>query len=91
MLTITAFGVVALTLHRELLRGDRTAVGLACFVGLYWTARVLVDAFYFSPRDWPKGRMFVVGHILLTSLFSVLATTYLGLAVWHLWLKSGAE
>jgi hypothetical protein len=89
VLTITAFGALTLALHAELVRGDRAAVGLACFVGLYWTARVLVDAFYFSHSDWPKGRTFVVGHILLTSLFSVLAAIYLGLAIWHLWLKSG--
>jgi hypothetical protein len=37
---------------------------------------------------WPKGRTFVVGHILLTSLFLALAATYLALAIWHLWLKS---
>jgi hypothetical protein len=88
VLTITAFGVLTLALHAELLRGDRAAMGLACFVGLYWTARVLVDAFYFSHTDWPRGRTFVVGHILLTSLFSSLAAIYLGLVIWRLWLKS---
>ena len=88
VLTIIAFGVLTLVLHQELLHGDRAALGLACFVGLYWTARILVDAFYFSHADWPKGRTFVVGHILLTSLFSVLAAIYLGLVIWHLWLKS---
>jgi alginate O-acetyltransferase complex protein AlgI len=89
VLTIIAFGVLTLALHAELLRGDRAALGLACFVGLYWTARVLVDALYFSHTDWPQGRAFVVGHILLTSLFSGLAAIYLGLVVWHLWLRSG--
>jgi hypothetical protein len=84
VLTITAFGVLTLALHSELLRGDRAALGLACFIGLYWTARVLVDAFYFSHTDWPPGRTFVVGHILLTSLFSTLAAIYLGLAIWRL-------
>jgi len=87
VLTIAAFGVLTLTLHAELLRGDRAAMGLACFIGLYWTARVLVDAFYFSHADWPAGRTFVVGHILLTALFSTLAAIYLGLAVWQAWLR----
>ncbi len=84
VLTIIAFGVLTLALHSELLRGDRSAMGLACFIGLYWTARVFVDAFYFSHTDWPSGRTFVVGHILLTSLFSSLAAIYLGLAIWRL-------
>jgi len=88
VLTIIAFGVLTLVLHRELLRGDRAALGLACFVGVYWTTRVLVDAFYFSHTDWPKGRVFTMGHILLTSLFSSLALTYLGLVLWH-WLLRG--
>ena len=69
VLTIIAFGALTLVLHRELLRGDRAALGLACFIGLYWTARILVDASYFSHGDWPKGREFVVGHFLLTLLF----------------------
>jgi len=88
VLTIIAFGVLTLVLHTELLRGDRAALGLACFIGSYWTARILVDAFYFSHADWPKGTAFVVGHILLTSLFFVLAASCLGLFIWQLWLRA---
>lgn len=87
VLTIIAFGTLTLVLHSELLSGDRAALGLACFIGLYWTARVLVDAFYFTSVDWPKGKTFVVGHALLTSLFCVLAASYLGLFVWQVCLR----
>src|SRR5271156_916903 len=87
VLTIFAFGTLTLVLHRELLRGDRAALGLAGFIGIYWTARVLVDALYFSHSDWPKGRQFVVGHMLLTSLFCALAASYLVLFAWNLWLR----
>jgi hypothetical protein len=87
VLTIIAFGTLTLALHSELLRGDRAALGLACFIGTYWAARVIVDAFYFSHTDWPVGRQYAIGHVLLTSLFSLLATTYLGLFIWHLWLN----
>ena len=85
VLTIVAFGVLTLVLHTEMLRGDRAALALACFVGTYWTARIVVDALYFSHADWPKGTAFVVGHALLTLLFFVLAASYLGLFIWHLW------
>jgi alginate O-acetyltransferase complex protein AlgI len=85
VLSIIALGILTLVLHAELLRGDRAALGLAAFIGLYWTARILVDAFYFSHRDWPKGRMFVIGHALLTPLFCFLAGSYLGLFVWRVW------
>jgi len=86
VLTIIAFGGLTLVLHAELLRGDRAALALAAFIGLYWTARILVDAFYFSNTDWPKGRMMVVGHVLLTALFCFLAASYLGLFVWRVWI-----
>jgi hypothetical protein len=85
VLTIIAFGTLTLVLHSEFIRGDRAALGIACFIATYWTARILVDAFYFSHEDWPKGRQFVIGHILLTSLFSFLAASYWGLVVWQLW------
>jgi alginate O-acetyltransferase complex protein AlgI len=88
VLTIIAFGTLTLVLHRELLRGDRAALGLACFIGLYWTTRILVDFFYFSHSDWPKGTAFVVGHALLTLLFFVLAASYASLVVWHVWPRS---
>jgi hypothetical protein len=90
VLTIIAFGILTLVLHHEMLRGDRAAMGLACFIGSYWTARILVDAFYFSNEDWPKGRQFVIGHILLTSLFVALACSYWGLFVWQVWLRAKA-
>ena len=85
VLTIIAFGTLTLILHDELLRGDRAALALACFIASYWTGRVLVDAFYFSHTDWPAGRTFVVGHALLTSLFAFLAASYWALLIWHLW------
>lgn len=88
VLTVISFGTLTLALHQELLRGDRAALALALFVGFYWTWRILIDAFYFSHKDWPQGRQFLVGHILLTSLFSVLAVSYLGLVAWQVWLRT---
>lgn len=89
VLTIIAFGTLTLALHAELLRGDRAALGLACFIGTYWTVRILADAFYFSHGDWPQGRQFVIGHILLALLFVALACSYWGLFVWQVWLRAG--
>jgi ABC-type uncharacterized transport system permease subunit len=84
VLTVLGLGTLTLFLERELLRGDRAALALAGFTGLYWLSRLGVDLFYFSHRDWPRGRRFVVGHALLLALFLCLAATYLGLAAWHL-------
>jgi alginate O-acetyltransferase complex protein AlgI len=83
VLTIVAFGTLTLALHDELFRGERAALGLTCFIAIYWTARILVDAFYFSHNDWPKGSQFIIGHILLTSLFVSLAASYWALFIWR--------
>jgi alginate O-acetyltransferase complex protein AlgI len=88
VLTIMAFGTLTLALHGEMLRGDRAAMGLVCFIGSYWTARIIIDAFYFSHEDWPQGRQFVIGHFLLTCLFVALATSYWALFVWQVWLRT---
>lgn len=88
VLTIIAFGSLTLVLHDEMLHGDRAAVGLLWFIGIYWAARILVDAFYFSHEDWPKGKGFVIGHALLTSLFVFLAGTNLAAAAWHVWFRA---
>jgi len=76
VLTIIAFGTLTLHLHNELLSGDRAAIALAAFIAIYWTARIGVDVLYFSHQDWPKGREFVIGHVLLTLLFIFLASTF---------------
>jgi alginate O-acetyltransferase complex protein AlgI len=85
VLTIVAFGTLTLALHAELLRGDRAALGLAAFVGIYWATRIAVDLLCFGHADWPPGGRFVVGHALLLGLFLFLTATYLGLVAWHVW------
>ena len=83
VLSILAFGVLTLVLHGEMLRGDRAALALVCYIAVFWTTRILVDIFYYSHEDWPKGRQFAVGHALLTCLFVAQATSYWGLFLWH--------
>lgn len=46
------------------------------FILLFWLARVLVDMFYYTHEDWPKGPEFVIGHICLTTLFITLVIFY---------------
>jgi hypothetical protein len=82
VLTIIAFGMLTLCLHSEMLRGDRAALGVALFIGVYWASRIAVDFLYYEHSDWPKGAGFVLGHVLLTSLFLFLAVTNLSLVLW---------
>ena len=84
VLTIISLGTLTLTLHAELLRGDRAALGLATFIGVFWMTRIVIDFTYHTHADWPRGARFVVAHVLLTTLFVALAGTFLGLVAWHL-------
>jgi hypothetical protein len=84
--TIIAFGAMSLLLHDEILHGDRAALALAFFIGLYWLLRIIVDFAYYSHQDWPSGVAFRAGHFLLTSLFVFLSTSYLSVTLWH-WLS----
>jgi len=91
ILTITAFGLLTLLLHRDMLLGVRAALGIAAFIATYWTARVAVDFFYYEHADWPKGRQFAIGHTLLTGLFCAMAATYWLLIFWHWRIAGGGN
>lgn len=80
--TYLAFGVLTLVLHDELLNGDKAAVALAVFIGLYWLVRLAMDP-WMGKSAWPKGWIFTVAYIALDLLFAFFACTYLGLAIWH--------
>lgn len=82
--TYLGFGVLTLVLHDEMLRGDRSALALATFIGLYWLVRVVVDATAFRNAPWPPGLLFRLGHAALVALFGYFALVYLGLAASHL-------
>jgi hypothetical protein len=46
------------------------------FIALFWWARVLTDFFYMSHSDWPKGPLFSIGHVCLTTLFISMSVLY---------------
>lgn len=84
VITYLGFGVLTVVLHDEMLRGDRSALALSVFIGIFWLVRVIVDFTWFGPSMYPKGRRFLIGHFVLTGLFICLTGTYLGLVGWHL-------
>jgi hypothetical protein len=43
---------------------------------------IAVSFLYYYLADWPCGRGFVLGHILLISLFAYLSIVNLGLVIW---------
>jgi hypothetical protein len=81
--TIVTFGILTAYLHDEMLSGDKAALALALFIGVWWGARLLVGLFYYDKNDWPKGRYYAIGQVLLTLLMVVLTVAYLGLVAWQ--------
>jgi hypothetical protein len=81
---IISFGTLTFFLHDEMLWGERAAIGLALYIGLFWGLRLVVDLFYFSHTDWPRGRGLRAGHFLLRFAFVCLTSTYLGLVLMHI-------
>ena len=73
---IISFGIIALVLHNEYLRGDKSAVVVSLFNGAFWTARIFTDFLYFGDEDWPRGAWFEIGHVALTLLFCALAILF---------------
>ncbi len=82
LLTIIAFGILTLALHDAFLARDRAAVALAAFIAIFWTLRLVVDFTWLRHIDWPKGPAFILGHILLNTLFVALAATYWLVILW---------
>lgn len=86
--TIAAFGIMTLLLHADIVSGQRSALALSIFIGTYWLLRIIVDFTYYDHSDWPKGKGFVLGHVLLNLLFVFLAATYLGISLRHFLVRS---
>lgn len=81
--TIVSWGILTAILHDEILRGSRPGLALCTVISLFWGARLLVDTFYFSSDDWPKGPFMQIGHILLNCLFTFVLIGYLMLLICH--------
>jgi hypothetical protein len=82
--TYLGFGVLTLLLHDDMVRGDRGAVALAVFIGLYWLVRVVIDTTAFRAAPWPRGWVYRLGHAALVALFCYFTVVYLGIAATHL-------
>jgi hypothetical protein len=84
VLTIVAFGLLTLVAGRELLAGNRLALTLTCFIGVFWTGRLLIQLFYFDARPWLTTRFRRVGYRAMYVVFAYLTVVYLA-AAWLNW------
>jgi hypothetical protein len=75
--TILAFGVLTLAGRHEMTAGTGLGPPLAATIGLFWLARLMVQLFYYHPREWPRGAWIALGRHGLTALFAFWSIVYL--------------
>ena len=77
VLTIIAFGLVTLIAGRELLAGNRLALAVTLFIGVFWTGRLLIQLFYFDAGTWLTTPFRKIGFRALYFVFAYFAIVYL--------------
>jgi len=79
--TNLSFAILSICSPNSLLDGTFLATAVACYITVYWAARLLIQFFYFDRSDAPSGFQFVIAEVLLVGLFIALTAIY-GYAVW---------
>jgi hypothetical protein len=80
VLTIIAFGLVTLVAGPELLAGNRLALSVTLFIGVFWTGRLLIQVFYFDAEPWLSTCFRRIGYRALYLVFAYFALAYLAAA-----------
>lgn len=81
---ILLWSVLSLFLQVEILEGGVLAAVIVAVMLVFWLTRILVDIFYFSSSDWPEGRYFLIGRVLLSGVFFYLTITYASVLIFIL-------
>ena len=55
LVTNFSFGLLSIFAPVSLLDGSILAIVVSLFIGLYWTARIIIQFFYFDRKSAPKG------------------------------------
>ncbi|MGI8602217.1 MAG: hypothetical protein ACR2OZ_04370 [Verrucomicrobiales bacterium] len=69
VLTICGLGLLTMIFAREMAAGQPVARGLAAFVAIFWSARLLVQLFVFDARAYLTTRWLKAGYHALTLAF----------------------
>jgi len=75
-LVVLCFGVLTLCFAGELAAGGGLGRGLAGFIGIFWSARLIVQFFVFDPRPFLTNGFYRLGYRSLTAAFVFLVIVY---------------
>ena len=76
VLVIVAFGVLSVTLPRELAAGTWLARSVCGFIALFWIARLVVQFFVFDAKAYLGNAALKLGYHGLTCVFAYHAVVY---------------
>ena len=76
VLTIIGFGTLTACFATDMARGEPLGRGLAGFISLFWTARLIVQWFVFDSRPWLTRPLYRAGDKMLTVAFLSLVAIY---------------
>jgi hypothetical protein len=71
-----SFGLVSVFDFYELTNGSRLAMLSTGFISVYWISRISIQFFYFDRTNFPQGKWYKLGEILLVVLFVLFSTVY---------------
>ncbi len=76
-LLIAAFGAITLMASGPMADGTEQGPILSGLIGFFWLGRLIIQLFYYDPRDWPTGAVFILGRYALTALFTFWSVVYM--------------
>lgn len=74
--TNVCFGLLSLLAPEWLLDSSPLAGALACYMSVYWGARLVVQLCYFDRSEAPPGEIYRLAELLLVALFVFLTALY---------------
>ncbi len=77
LMTNLSFGILSLLAPEALTDRSLLASAVSFFIGIYWTARILIQFFYFDRSSAPKGWIYLWGEIGLIAMFLFFSIIYL--------------
>lgn len=76
VLVIIGFGLISVTLSKELATGTPLARGVCLFIALFWGARLFVQFFVFDAKPYLTTALWKLGYHGLTVVFTYHAIVY---------------
>lgn len=85
IVTLVMFSALLLTCGPALLEPTRLARAVLTGLFVFWTLRMLMQWFFYSPETWRGNQFFTAVHVIF-SVTWVYVSGVFGVALWHSWM-----